>query len=191
MGSLHKNLVGDNLHIAKIDVSTGTPTGSVVAAVIGQMYWDSVANKMYVAEQATNSDWVHSGIANDTLLELSDVDISTYVGKAGLHLKVKSDETGITVGDQSLDIADSPTFAALTVDQLGSSGVIQIFKNAGNSTVGYQFQDSVGAVVLSVDTLNGRVGVGAIAPTAKFEVSSTGTQLNLNHTTGGGLHLLL
>lgn len=70
MGELHKDLVGDNLHISKALTGSGSPTGSVTAGVIGQLFWDNVNSKLFVADEATDSDWVYTGVGNDTLAEI-------------------------------------------------------------------------------------------------------------------------
>lgn len=61
MGDLHKDLIGSNLHIARTQVGTGDPNGVVTAGIIGEFFWDNVANKLYVAEALTDSDWVNEG----------------------------------------------------------------------------------------------------------------------------------
>lgn len=61
MGTLHSELTGDELHIAKTNVSTGTPVAIVSAGVIGELYWDSTNNLLYIAEATGTANWVHSG----------------------------------------------------------------------------------------------------------------------------------
>jgi len=111
MGQQHKDLVGAELHIGKTNVSAGTPVGSQNAGVIGEFYWDSTANKLYVAEATGTGNWIHSGGAFDEFIELTDTP-STYSGQGGLVLQVNSGATAVEFG-QNLNTTVSPTFTGL------------------------------------------------------------------------------
>ncbi len=54
----HKNLVGNDLHIARTQVGSGDPNGSVTAGIIGQFFYDTANDNLYVAEAADDSSWV-------------------------------------------------------------------------------------------------------------------------------------
>lgn len=71
MGSIHADLTGAELHISKTNVSTVDPNGVVTAGVIGEFYFNSTNDSLWVAEAVTNSDWLEVGhTASDTLAEV-------------------------------------------------------------------------------------------------------------------------
>lgn len=55
--SLHKDLVGADLHIARTATGNGSPIGSVTPGVIGQEYFDLVGLVLYVAVGLTDTNW--------------------------------------------------------------------------------------------------------------------------------------
>ena len=141
MGQIHSKLIGDELHIARTGVSTGSPIGVVTPGIIGELYWDSAANSLYVAEGLTDADWFDLGSKLPAFLELTDTP-ATYAGQAGLSLQVNPGASALEFG-QALRAVDSPTFSQLTV----SSGLV-----VGSST---PFSDSAGVLILqNVDALD-------------------------------------
>ena len=108
-GGIHKDLVGAELHIGKTQVSTGNPNSVVTAGVIGEFYWDSTNDILYVAEAADNISWVRSDTSKWT--ELSDTPGSI---SANLTVQGNSGGTALEFG-QALRTTDSPTFANITV----------------------------------------------------------------------------
>ena len=54
----HKNLGGQNLHPAKANIISGTPVGNVTPSVIGEFYWDTVDENLYLAIGLTNISWM-------------------------------------------------------------------------------------------------------------------------------------
>ena len=111
MGTLHKNLVGDELHIGRSQVSMGNPNGVVTAGVIGEFYWDLTENLLYVAEAADNSSWIASTATFDEFIELLDTPSSI---SANLVIQGNSGGTALEFG-QNLNTTGNPTFANITV----------------------------------------------------------------------------
>ena len=111
MGQLHKNLIGDELHIGRSQVSAGNPNGVVTAGVIGEFYWDSTDDILYIAEAADNVSWVRADSSSDEWAELTDTPGSI---SANLAVQGNSGGTALEFG-QALRTTDSPTFANLTV----------------------------------------------------------------------------
>ena len=124
MGTLHKNLTGDELHIGKTNVGTGDPNGSVTAGVIGELFWDSTNNKLYVAEAADNASWIASSDAFDEWIELSDTPGTI---SAGLNVQGNSGGTALEFG-QNLTTTGTPTFS-----ELKQGGVTILIGNSSNS----------------------------------------------------------
>ena len=113
MGQIHSQLVGDELHIARAGVSAGSPIGIVTPGIIGELYYDSTNDLLYVAQDLTDTGWVDLSSKFDSLLKLTDTP-NTYAGQAGLSLQVNPGATALEFG-QALRAADSPTFASLVL----------------------------------------------------------------------------
>lgn len=64
---------------------------------------------------------------------------------------------------QSVNILDIHDSAGLALFSVGSVGAIA-FRNASNSTTGFQILDAAGAVIVNVDTTNKRWGIGTTIP---------------------------
>jgi len=54
----HKDKVGDDLHIARSATGTSNPSSVVTPGIIGEFFYDTTANVLYVAEGLTDTDWV-------------------------------------------------------------------------------------------------------------------------------------
>jgi len=99
----HKDLIGDDLHIARAQAGSGSPTGVVTAGIIGEFYWDYTNNHLYVAEELTDSDWVQQADAYDQSLNTTDNVIfnglltTSFLSTDANHLDLnESGETDIT-----------------------------------------------------------------------------------------------
>lgn len=59
----HKDLDGEDLHIARSDVGLGPPIGVVTPSIVGQLYYDLAGKQMYIAVDQgtlgflTDQDW--------------------------------------------------------------------------------------------------------------------------------------
>lgn len=122
MGDIHSQLVGEELHIARTFVSTGDPNGVVTPGIIGEFYWDSDANQLYVAESLLNTSWVHTGSEFDTFLELTDTP-ADYTGNNNLSVQVNQGATGLVFG-QALRPVDGPVFNGLELQQISTEDVV-------------------------------------------------------------------
>lgn len=109
----HKDLTGAELHIAKSNVSTGTPVGSQNAGAIGELYYDSTLNRLHIAEATGTANWIDLIGESDTYLELSDTP-SSYSGQGGLAVQVNTGATALEFG-QNLTTTGSPTFTTVTI----------------------------------------------------------------------------
>jgi hypothetical protein len=58
---LHKDIIGDDLHIARSRTGTGSPIGSVTPSVAGEIYTDLTSKIIYVASGLTNTSWTSVG----------------------------------------------------------------------------------------------------------------------------------
>lgn len=127
MGKLHADLTGDELHIGKTQVSIGNPNGSVTAGVIGELYWDTTANILYVAEAVNNSSWISISEAGDQWTELSDTPSSI---SSGLAVQGNSGGTALEFG-QALNTTDNPSFGTLTLTGAASSTTLSLDSTTG------------------------------------------------------------
>lgn len=162
MGSIHSELVGDELHIARTFVSTGDPNGVVTPGIIGEFYWDSDANQLYVAESLLNTSWVHSGSEFDQFIELLDTP-NSYSGQAGFSLQVNLAEDGLEFG-QALDIINSPSFANLTLQPI--SGDADFIIKDSSSVLKFDIQYNSTLDVIDIQSQVGlllRSAVGGLA----------------------------
>ncbi len=142
MGQIRSKLVGDELHIARAGVSAGSPIGIVTPGIIGELYYDSTNDLLYVAEDLTDTGWVNLSSKFDSFIKILDTP-STFVGQAGLSLQVNPGATALEFG-QALRTTDSPTFVQIT---LGNIGLV-----VGSST---PFSDASGVLTLqNVDVLD-------------------------------------
>jgi len=122
--SEHNEIVGSGLHIARSNVSSGTPVGSVTPGIIGEFYVDSTGPSLYVSTGLTNSDWTNlsSGAATtESNLVIAaqftpEVDFIFYDGWVA--------QENITITKGSLFAVTAPTGAAIIVDIL-INGVVQ------------------------------------------------------------------
>jgi len=134
MGTLHKDLVSDELHIGKTQVSTGDPNSVITAGVIGEFYWDSTNDILYIAEAADNSSWVraddgvnidlntthrsssgtdHSDVVlNNTHRASAGIDHSDVVLNNAHRVSNGADHSFI---DQDVTVAGSPQFLSLVL----------------------------------------------------------------------------
>jgi hypothetical protein len=77
-----------------------------------------------------------TSVGNDTFLELTDVDPSSYSGQAGKHVKVNDGETGLDFG-QSLRTTDSVIFDEVhTTSVLSTDGIVVTIAKAVGTDVG-------------------------------------------------------
>jgi len=114
--ALHNALTGSELHIAKTNVNAGDPNGSVTAAVIGELCWDSTNNIFYVAEAADNSSWIATFLTpwvadidadGFDLKDLSNVEFRSTTGApAGTVQNIHADAGGINYNVPTSDIHD-------------------------------------------------------------------------------------
>ena len=112
-GTRHPDAVGDELHISRVAVGTGTPNGTVTAGIIGELFWDTTNNLLYVAEAVDNASWIRSTSESDAFLELSDVLESSYTGKALQIPRVNAGETGLEFSNAgSGDVTAPPSSTA-------------------------------------------------------------------------------
>jgi hypothetical protein len=98
--------------------------------------------------------------ANDKLVSVSD--LSAWIGGTTNRVTVASDGDGTVTlsAPQDIHSAATPTFAGLIAPWL---------RPASDSTTALQLRNAAGSAVVTVDTTNGRLGVG-ITPTAKLHV---------------------
>jgi hypothetical protein len=55
--TFHKDLTGDDLHIARSDQGVGSPVGVVTPGIVGQLFHDSATDDIWIATGLTNTDW--------------------------------------------------------------------------------------------------------------------------------------
>jgi len=111
MGTTHSEAVGDELHRARVEVSTGNPNSVITPGIIGELYWDSVAERLYIAKGITNTDWSDTGSPFDQITELLDAPSSI---SAGLVFQGNAGGTAMEFG-QNFTLTGSPTLANLTL----------------------------------------------------------------------------
>jgi hypothetical protein len=56
--SFHKDITGDDLHIARAAQSVGSPVGVVTPTILGELYSDSASGQLWFSVGLTNADWV-------------------------------------------------------------------------------------------------------------------------------------
>jgi len=64
----HKNLTGQNLHIARSNAGVGSPVGVVTPTILGELWWDTLAKQLWVSTGTGINDWIIacSGSSNYT-----------------------------------------------------------------------------------------------------------------------------
>lgn len=95
---LHKDLTGDDLHNAKSQSGAGDPNGSVTASVIGELYWDTTNNNLYVAEATDNSSWILATGAGGA--------VASVFGRTGAVVAVSGDYEASEVTNAFDKLAD-------------------------------------------------------------------------------------
>jgi len=147
MGSIHSQVVGDELHIARTFVSTGNPNGVVTPGIIGEFYWDSTNNLLYVAESLLNTSWVSATEGFNEFIELTDTPGS--YGSAGQSVKINDAADGLDFG-QALRTQDSPQFANLTLEPV--SGDVDFIINNSSSVEQFNIQlQTAGQPAINID----------------------------------------
>lgn len=169
----------------------------------------------YIKERATQSaDTFHIDDSNgnyilkvDTFGTLHAANAATFDKNIGVGMSSSSGEQlriaaaststiGLSVYGNSGQTANlfqinaggaaSPAF---TITGTGATTI----QNSANSTAAFQVQTASSAAVLTADTTNGRVGVGAVAPTATLDIlqpnATSGSPLAFRVT--GGTHTTL
>lgn len=71
LNDLHKYAKGADLHISRINMGTGTPTGSIIPSIDGEAYYCLTNNTWYIAKGLTANDWVEdkTGQLNNLLTD--------------------------------------------------------------------------------------------------------------------------
>lgn len=101
----HRELVGDNLHIARSMVGTGSPVGSVTPTIVGQFYIDDVTNALWRATGLTAVDWAQvSGGAGGASKVLSYGHFTAAIGNTTLWARV---DWPLHVKSQAADLYDN------------------------------------------------------------------------------------
>jgi hypothetical protein len=116
-------------------------------------------------------------------------DLTNVLGKKSANFAAD----GLHPNDQGYAIIASTIYQAITkasvnVDALAQtaaplnffSGNNITFKNAADSTTGFQVQNAAGTTVLDIDTTNSRVGIGTTAPAAGVSLDIEGTNTSSN-----------
>lgn len=152
----HKNLTGDDLHIAKMNTGAGSPSGSVNAAVIGEAYWDTTNNVLYVAEATGTGNWVEvtGNSLSDPMTSRGDIVVRNAsnatdrlaIGANGQVLS--SDGTDITWTTPS-GVGDVVASAVMTDNAIvrGDGGA----KGVQDTGITIDDSDSVSGMVLDAD----------------------------------------
>lgn len=84
----HKDLIGVNLHIARINSGSGTPSGVVTSTIVGEGYYDSTNKILYISAVAgTNNNWIEIARESDQSLKtISDVLFNSLATTAGISI---------------------------------------------------------------------------------------------------------
>ena len=110
----HKDLKGQNLHIARSNYGNGSPVGVITPAIIAEFYWDVIGSELWMSTGTGINDWVvaSSGITtyNNEVITIVNAQLtytlsatpviaqSTQIYLSGLRLKYSIDFT--VSGDQ-------------------------------------------------------------------------------------------
>ena len=61
--TFHKDLTGEDLHIARSNYGSGTPVGSITPSIIGEFFFNTDDETLWVSTGLTNTDWIFKGKA--------------------------------------------------------------------------------------------------------------------------------
>lgn len=171
MGTEHSEAVGDELHIARTQVSTGDPNGVVTAGIIGELYYDSTGDDLYVSEAADDSSWVSISAAVTGPTTTTSGALAYWDDTTGTTLEhitgVTSDGVDIAFADDILltfgDTAEFSISHSGSVTTFITTGGLQFHSTLTNGTIdfdlgsddqntGVRFRNLSDAVFLRIDS---------------------------------------
>jgi len=175
----HKDLVGNDLHIGKSNVGSATPVGNQSAGVIGEFFWDSTNNKLYIAEATGTGNWVHSGAEFDEFIELTDTP-TTFTGQGSKILRVNSGATAVEFTDS---LILNGTTGSTSLDLTSTNGALRL--NRLDNTQRNALTPLAGMTIFNTNTLqvedyNGTAWVGASELDEWTELSDTPSSITAN-----------
>lgn len=77
----HKNLKGENLHIARANAGAINPIGNITPSIIGEFFFDTAHHLVYISNGLTDTNWeVISGSASFDFTKSGQIIVGTGVG---------------------------------------------------------------------------------------------------------------
>ena len=182
MTGAHKDLVGIQLHISMIQTGVGDPNATVTAGIIGEAYWDTVNNKLYIAEAATDSDWINEASAFDTLAEV----LANGNVTGGTDIVVQTTDK-ITITDAPV-LGTDATNKDYVDGQVATSDALDEVLAIGNTTGGTDIVVSTGDVITVTDApVAGTDGTNKTYVDGENATQDTAIGLNTTHRASAGI----
>ncbi|MBF0523236.1 MAG: hypothetical protein HQL24_09300, partial [Candidatus Omnitrophica bacterium] len=198
--------VRNNVGLFQVYIQSGTPEGTVTGS-IGDLCVDPVNGFIYVKNTgtATNAGWKQiafgSGNAANEFLSNLNANVainSSLVANAASTLNLGSAAlpwanlyVDTIRSGTGLPLAISPATSALSINaSLLNLSAQKVGVNLNGSVNALNFSSTLKPSVLSIDALNGRVGVGTGTPLALLHVMGNYAQIGasgaFSHITGDG-----
>ena len=187
------------------------PKDVIIDPSNGHIYWnDPQSTTQTISISGDTADAINiygytvgyvlgSSVGSSTLLAtFNDAATSTLVpGTNGYDLgsATKRWEFFGTAGNFSsgLGVSGSATVDTSVSTPIYTSSSSMVIKPGANSTVAMQYQTSSGVAVMTIDTINSRIGIGTTSPSYDLEVngeiSATNKSFVINHPTKPGMKL--
>ena len=187
------------------------PKDVIIDPSNGHIYWnDPQSTTQTISISGDTADAINiygytvgyvlgSSVGSSTLLAtFNDAATSTLVpGTNGYDLgsATKRWEFFGTAGNFSsgLGVSGSATVDTSVSTPIYTSSSSMVIKPGANSTVAMQYQTSSGVAVMTIDTINSRIGIGTTSPSYDLEVngeiSATNKSFVIDHPTKSGMKL--
>jgi hypothetical protein len=187
------------------------PKDVIIDPSNGHIYWnDPQSTTQTISISGDTADAINiygytvgyvlgSSVGSSTLLAtFNDAATSTLVpGTNGYDLgsATKRWEFFGTAGNFSsgLGVSGSATVDTSVSTPIYTSSSSMVIKPGANSTVAMQYQTSSGVAVMTIDTINSRIGIGTTSPSYDLEVngeiSATNKSFVIDHPTKPGMKL--